>query len=254
MTFQLTPQQFKKCRLLLGSGGFGGVPGGRKYLGEQMQQFLVNAENIVFIGYATFDPKESLNFIEQHQLLPGKKIKSITDFKDQPKAILDSDAIIVFGGNTFRLLSKLYEYKLLEPIREKAMNGTPYVGASAGTNVATPTIRTTNDMPIMSPPSMDAIGLVNFQINPHYVRGAFFSQEENQYVKYAGETRDDRINEFHQENTTDVIGIPEATFLRVTEGRIVYESPVKAPARFFRKNEAAKDFEPGTDLTNVLMR
>ena len=252
MSFSLKPEQFKKLRLLLGSGGFGGIPGGRQYLAKQMQDFLGNAEKIVFIGYAVADPKEGLKMMEEHKILPGRNVKSITDFKDQPKAILEADGIIVFGGNTFRLLSKLYEHKLIEPIRQKALQGTPYIGASAGTNVATPTIRTTNDMPIMSPPSMDAIGLVNFQINPHYVRGAFFSQEGNEFVKYAGETRDDRIREFHEENNTDVIGIPEATFLKVLEGRIVFEGSAKASARFFRKDEPAKDFEPGTDLTELL--
>ncbi len=252
MPQKTSPQEFKKLRLLLGSGGFGGVPGGRQYLAKQMQEFLGDAKNIVFIGYAVADPTEGLKMIEQHKILPGYNIKSVADFKDQPKAILEADAVVVFGGNTFRLLSKLYEHKLIEPIRERALKGMPYMGASAGTNVATPTIKTTNDMPIVFPPSMNAIGLTNFQINPHYVRGAFFSQEGDQYVKYAGETRDDRINEFHEENETDVIGIPEATFLKVIDGRIVYESPTKACARFFRRKEAAKDFEPGTDLTELL--
>ena len=241
----------KALRLLLGSGGYGGIPGGRQYLSDQMQKFLGNADKIVFIGYAVADPLDGLRMIDEHKILQGRVVKSITTFKDQPKAILDSDAIIVFGGNTFRLLSKLYEHKLVEPIREKALNGCPYIGASAGTNVATATIRTTNDMPIVSPPTMQAIGLVDFQINPHYVQGAFYSKIGGEFVKYAGETRDDRIHEFHEENDTPVIGLPEATFLKVLDGRITYESSISGPARFFRKNDPPKDFEPGTDLTQV---
>lgn len=249
----MTNQQFKNCRLLLGSGGFGGIPGGREYLASQMQDFLRDSQKIIFIGYAVADPKEGLRMLEQYNILPGKSVMSVSDFKDQPRAILDSDAIVVFGGNTFRLLNKLYEHRLIEPIRERALAGRPYVGASAGTNVATPTIRTTNDMPIVSPPSMDAVGLVKFQINPHYVRGPFYSQEGSEYVKYAGETRDDRIREFHEENDTDVVGIPEATFLKVTDGRILYESPTTAAARLFRKGKEAQDILPGQELTHLLM-
>jgi dipeptidase E len=125
----------------------------------------------------------------------------------------------------------------------------PYLGVSAGTNVACPTIRTTNDMPIVQPPSLDALGLVPFQINPHYYTGSNFVRHGDQFVEHFGETRDDRLREFHEENDTPVVGLWEGGVLRVDGGRIEL---VGAPARVFRRGRPAADVEPGADLAGLL--
>jgi len=118
--------------------------------------------------------------------------------------VREAEAIFVGGGNTFRLLATLYRLGLLEPIRQRVRAGMPYLGVSAGTNVACPTMQTTNDMPIVQPPSFAALGLVPFQVNAHYFFGKTFVQYGEEYVEHFGETRDERLRAFHEENDTPV--------------------------------------------------
>ena len=138
----------------------------------------------------------------------------------------------------------------LDPIRERVRGGMPYLGVSAGTNVACPTIRTTNDMPIVQPPSLDALGLVPFQVNPHYYPGSNFVRHGDQFVEHFGETRDDRIREFHEENETPVVGLWEGGVLRVTGGRVEL---IAAPARVFRRGQPPLDVQAGTNLAPLLI-
>src|SRR5262249_1679289 len=139
--------------------------------------------------------------------------------------------IFVGGGNTFRLLDSLYRLNLLDAIRERVRDGMPYLGVSAGCNIAGPTIRTTNDMPIVQPPSLDALGLVPFQVNPHYYFGPTFLKEGDAYVQHFGETRDERLREFHEMNDTPVVGLWETGILRCEAGRVLL---AVTPARLFR--------------------
>jgi dipeptidase E len=142
----------------------------------------------------------------------------------------------VGGGNTFRLLAELHRLGLLDVIRGRVRGGLPYLGVSAGTNVACPTIKTTNDMPIIQPPSFDALDLVPFQINPHYL-------DPDPNSTHKGETREDRIREFLEENETPVIGLREGSALLV-DGNSVTLLGEKS-ARLFRRGAEPVEMESG---------
>ena len=147
-----------------------------------------------------------------------------------------AEAIFVGGGNTFRLLKALYETGLLEKIRERVLRGVPYMGSSAGSNIAAPTIKTTNDMPIVQPPSFDALNLVPYQINPHYL-------DADPNSTHKGETREQRLREYLEENTTPVVAIREATMLRVEKDITTVVG--SKPARIFRRGQEPVEVEPG---------
>jgi dipeptidase E len=147
-----------------------------------------------------------------------------------------ADALFVGGGNTFRLLKTLYDRDLLEPIRERVRGGMPYIGSSAGTNITGPTIKTTNDMPVVWPPSLDALGFVSFQINPHYL-------DPDPTSKHQGETREERIRDFHDDNDTPVVGLREGSLLRVDDSHVQLIGT--APSRIFVKGKDPYEVEPG---------
>ncbi|HEY7911592.1 MAG TPA: dipeptidase PepE, partial [Blastocatellia bacterium] len=154
-------------------------------------------------------------------------------------AVNEAEAIAVAGGNTFHLLSHIYKHDLLEAIRSRVEAGAPYIGWSAGSNAACPTIKTTNDMPIVEPPSFNALGLVPFQINPHYLDPIPGST-------HMGETREDRIAEFHEENEAPVVGLREGAWLKVESGGVHLEGT--AGARLFRRGREAIEVAPGSRI------
>jgi dipeptidase E len=165
----------------------------------------------------------------------GYEVESLHESEDARAAVERADAFAVGGGNTFKLLRGLYDAGVIEAIRARVEAGTPYVGWSAGSNVACPTIRTTNDMPIVEPPTFDALNLVPFQINPHYT--------DFHPPGHMGETRDERLNEFvHVNPGVRVIGIREGTILRI-EGDAVRLLGSK-PARLFLQGEEPRDLAP----------
>jgi dipeptidase E len=150
------------------------------------------------------------------------------------------DAVFVGGGNTFRLLKTMYDLSLLDPIRLRVRSGAlPYIGSSAGTNVAGPTIRTTNDMPIVQPPSFDALGLVPFQLNPHYL-------DPDPASTHKGETREERIAQFHEEDDTPVVGLREPSMLRIVDSDVTLVGT--ATARVFRRGQPPVEVPPGKIL------
>ena len=195
--------------LLSNSTNFGGTFLG--HAGSALRRTLGPAvTEVLFIPYAAVRPTFD-DFAERvaEQFNPlGYAVRSVHREADGRQAVLHAQAVVVGGGNTFHLLSLLYKERLIDPIRARVAQGAPYVGWSAGANLACPTIRTTNDMPIVEPPSFDALGLVPFQINPHYT--------DARIPNHGGETRGERLQEYLAANTAmTVIGLPEGTMLEV---------------------------------------
>jgi len=230
--------------LLLGSGGFR-TPERIALWVEQMRDFLGSVHRVLFVPYALADHNVYVRTMIERGLNAGFELVGIHTLPDPVEAVRKAEAILVGGGNTFRLLDSLYRLELLDPIRERVRGGMPYLGISAGTNVVCPTIRTTNDMPIVQPPSLNALGLVGIQINAHYYTGTNFVKHGGQFVEHFGETRDDRIREFHEENETPVLGLWEGGMLRIEAGRTRL---LGSAARLFLKDTAPQDVLPDTAL------
>ncbi|NNF58548.1 MAG: dipeptidase PepE [Rhodothermaceae bacterium] len=180
----------------------------RDFLGEEVQRVLFVPFAAVTFSFDDYATKVS----EAFEPL-GYAVDSIHQMPDTARAVREAQAIAVGGGNTFRLLSRLYRLGLLDLIRKRVRDGLPYMGWSAGANLACPTIRTTNDMPIIQPPSFDALDLIPFQINPHYT--------DAHPPGHKGETRADRLREFIELNPEmPVLGMPEGTALRVEDDHL----------------------------------
>ena len=172
----------------------------------------------------------------------GHTIVGAAELPDPVRGLLECDAVAVGGGNTFHLLARLYDTGLLDAIRDRARAGMPYIGWSAGANVACPTIRTTNDMPIVEPPSLDALGLVPFQINAHFTDAAI--------PDHGGETRRQRIEEFLVANPgREVVALPESTGIEVASGRAVPFGA--APVIVFRAGREPREVAPGGTLLEL---
>lgn len=228
-------------RLLLGSGGFGPA-GRREVLTEQMQQLFGKIDEVLFVPYALADHDWYVKRLSELGLSAGYTLRGIHRFDDPVEAVEQAEGIYVGGGNTFRLLNDLYRVRLLGVMHRRVKEGMPYLGISAGSNVACPTLMTTNDMPIVQPPSFEALGLVPFQINAHYYHGQTFVETPDGLQEHFGETRDTRINEYHQMNRTPVIGLWEGAMLKVIDSTAQL---IGGPARVFRKDLEPVDLEPG---------
>ncbi len=174
----------------------------------------------------------------------GYDIYSIVDVFDPIKAVKEAKCIMIGGGNTFFLVAMLYRWKIIDLIRDKILQGTPYIGWSAGSNVACPSIRTTNDMPIVQPESFNTLDVVPFQINPHYL--------DANPQGHGGETREQRIMEFLAVNPLfKVVGLRESTALVVNDNHI--ELVGTRPLRYFEYRQEPKEFQPGDDIS-ILMK
>ncbi|MDQ5835361.1 MAG: dipeptidase PepE [Acidobacteriota bacterium] len=173
----------------------------------------------------------------------GYEVESIHEADEAVAAVERAEAIAVGGGNTFHLLRGLYEAGVIEALRERVERGAAYVGWSAGSNVACPTIKTTNDMPIVEPPTLRALGLVPFQINPHYTDAALAGHQ--------GETRDERLLEFvHANPGVRVVGLREGTMLRVEGAEVTLVG--NRPARLFLKGEEPRELAPADSFSFLL--
>jgi dipeptidase E len=201
----------------------------------------------LFIPYAgvTFSYDEYETKVKSRFNEIGHDVVSIHKFDDPVKAVKDADAIVIGGGNTWHLLRTMRDNGLLEPIREKVKNGTPYIGWSAGSNVTCPTIMTTNDMPIIDPLGMDAINLIPFQINPHYL--------DKKAQGHAGESREDRIMEFIEVNKNmPVAGLREGCMFLI-EGDKMDLIGIH-PLRLFKYGEKPKEISVGEDFSFLLKK
>jgi len=173
----------------------------------------------------------------------GYDVYSIVNEEDSVKAVEDAECIMIGGGNTFFLVYMLYKWKLMEAIRRKILSGTPYIGWSAGSNVACPSLRTTNDMPIVEPESFNTLNVIPFQINPHYLDD--FSKD------HGGETREQRILEFLAVNPlVKIAGLRERTALLIEGDKV--DLMGSRPMRYFEFAQEPKEFEPGDNL-EILM-
>jgi dipeptidase E len=171
------------------------------------------------------------------------ELDSVHEVADPVAAVERAEAVVVGGGNTFRLLDEMYRRRLLEPIRGRAEAGMPYLGWSAGANVACPSLMTTNDMPIVQPPGFQALSLVPFNINPHYL-------DPDPASRHMGETREQRIQEFHEMNDAVVVGLREGAMIRVEDPQATLRG--SSGARIFRKKQLAMELEPGASLDFLL--
>jgi dipeptidase E len=201
----------------------------------ELRRVLDGVRSIAFVPFAQHDHDDYTARVRERMSAMGFEVTQLRDRADVERA----EAIFIGGGNTFRLLKALYERDLLDAIRMRVKSGMPYVGSSAGTNVATPSIRTTNDMPIVYPPSFDALGLVSFQINPHYL-------DADPSSTHQGETREQRIREFHEENATPVVGLREGSMLDVRDALVTLVG--SARARIFRRGQEPAEIETGSRL------
>ena len=195
---------------------------------------------VLFVPYALRDRDGYAARARARFARMGFEVDSIHESADDPAAAVDrAQAIFIGGGNTFRLLDALWRFDLVEPIGRRVRAGMPYIGSSAGSNVACITIKTTNDMPIVQPRTFDALGLVFFNINPHYL-------DPDPGSTHMGETREERIVQFHEENEPPVVGLREGAWLEVDERGVTLEGA--AGARLFRRGQTPTEYSPGARL------
>lgn len=213
---------------------------------ETIKTFLGSTPvKAIFIPYAgvTISFDEYTTRVRNRFQEIGHEIRSVHDVYDPVQEVRQAEAIVVGGGNTFHLAKMMQEQGLIDAIRDKVLAGTPYIGWSAGSNMACPSIRTTNDMPIVEPESFQALNLVPFQINPHYL--------DANPEGHAGETREMRIEEFIEANPgMFVVGLREGTMFLIESNRIKLMGP--RPARIFKKDQLPSELEPGADFSFLL--
>lgn len=218
-----------------------------KYPIQEIAKTLKGVTEVVFIPYAavTFSYDEYERRVQERFNEIGIKVSSVHRALNKRNFVRHAQAIVIGGGNTFALLKKMQEEDLLDMIYRRVKAGVPYVGWSAGSNVTCPTICTTNDMPIVQPASFRAIGLVSFQINPHYL--------DSNPKGHAGETREQRINEYLEANRSRyVVGLREGCMLRLVDDSI--ELIGNRPMRIFKKGQPTYEVQPGENIDFLIKR
>ena len=208
----------------------------------EILDFLGSVKTVLFVPFALYDRDAYASMARQRFLKMGFGLESIHTAPNAQQAVNDAEAVFIGGGNTFRLLKALYDTEVLQPIRQRVEKGMPYIGSSAGSNVAGPTIKTTKDMPIVQPPSFDALALVPFQISPHFL-------DPDPNSTHMGETQEERILQFLEENDTPVAGLREGAMVRAENGSHVLKG--SSGARIFRKGQEPIETKPGEKLDHL---
>ncbi|MDC0670009.1 dipeptidase PepE [Nannocystis radixulma] len=231
-------------RLLLVSNSTLHGSGYLDHCAAAIEQFLGrDVARVLFIPYALHDRDDYAAQARARLVALGYQVDSLHHAADPRAAVLAAEAVFTGGGNTFRLLNQLYANHVLEPLRERVLSGMPYIGSSAGSNIAGLTIGTTNDMPIVQPPSFRALALVPFNLNTHYL-------DPDPHSTHMGETREKRIEQFHEENPQVVVGLREGSLL-LREGPRLSLLGVTG-ARIFRAGQEPEEVLPGADLSELL--
>lgn len=213
-----------------------------EYLLDELKLLFADCKTIVFIPYARpggLSHDDYTNKVKSVFTKLNIDVKGLHEFDNPKQAIEKAEGIFTGGGNTFLLVTQLYENDIMSTLSEVLAKGTPYLGTSAGSNITGVSMQTTNDMPIIYPPSFTTIGAIPFNLNPHYLDPDTNSQ-------HMGETRETRIKEFHAFNPTAVLGLREGSWLRVKGDEIVLKGNLTA--RLFRQNETPIEIESETDL------
>ena len=216
-----------------------------EYMKLAIKEHFQNSEQVVFIPYARpggISHDEYTSRAKKVFSEIGLNLKGIHEFSSIETAMNAADGFFTGGGNTFLLVSELYRNKVMEPLQEKARSGIPYMGTSAGSNIGGLTMNTTNDMPIIYPPTFKTLGLIPFNINPHYL-------DPDPHSKHKGETRETRIKEFHVFNSQPVVGLREGSWVEVKDGKILLKGILNA--RIFEKDQEPYEIEPGTELSHL---
>lgn len=213
------------------------------YILPELEKLYAKAETVLFVPYARPGgiTHDEYTAIAEKGLAPlGKQVVGLHTFNDPVTALKNAEAVFVGGGNTFLLVTMLYENQVMEPLRAAVHSGVPYLGTSAGSNITGLTMQTTNDMPIMYPPSFKTLGLVPFNINPHFI-------DADSQSKHMGETRETRIKEFHKFNAHPVVGLREGSWLEVTGSDIWLKGDLSA--KIFEQGKDAYEMATGTKLS-----
>jgi len=216
-----------------------------EYLLPELSLFFKNCKSILFIPFARPGGISHDDYTVKVQQAFAKiniAVRGLHEFDSAKEAIETAEGIFTGGGNTFLLVSQLYKIKVMDVLANAVKNGTPYLGTSAGSNITGLSMQTTNDMPIVYPPSFQTLGLIPFNLNPHYLDADLQS-------KHMGETRETRIKEFHQFNSIPVLGLREGSWLEVRGGNIILKGDLSA--RLFLQNQEPKELETGSDLSRL---
>ncbi|HUH51200.1 MAG TPA: dipeptidase PepE [Flavobacterium sp.] len=212
------------------------------YLLPRLKEHFSNIKTVVFVPYArpggiTHDQYTSKVKSVFSQI--GIEVKGLHEFSDPKDAIKNAEAIFTGGGNTFLLVYQLYKNEVMDALEQALRSGTPYLGTSAGSNITGLTMQTTNDMPIIYPPSFKTLGILPFNLNPHYL-------DPDTNSTHMGETRETRLKEYHAFNTVPVLGLREGSWLEVNDDAILLKGSLTA--RWFTQNNPAIELAPDTDL------
>ncbi len=207
------------------------------YLLDEIKELFSDSDDVIFIPYArpggiSHDEYTKLASVAFEKI--GKKLTGLHTFEDPLKALNSAKGVFTGGGNTFVLVNALYKQELMQPLREAIFNGLPYLGTSAGSNICGVSMQTTNDMPIIYPPSFKTLGAIPFNLNPHYLDPITGS-------RHMGETRETRIKEFHSQNTVPVVGLREGSWLAVNGNQIQLKGEFSA--RVFEQGKEAVEIK-----------